>query len=365
MTIRPEYIGGPSIDDVKDRVKAARIHKLSSNENPLGPSPRVLELVREAGASMHLYPPRGDERLRAALTRHHARGLTPEHIVTANSGYEIIDLIGRAFLRPGDEAIISSPTYRAYGWTTERQEATTVDVRLRPEDFGLDLDAVLERLGERTRLVCLCNPNNPTGAIIAAQELDRLLDRLPDRAIVVADEVYSHYVDHPDYPDSIRHVLDGRAVIIVQSFSKAHGLAGLRVGYGIARPDLAERVATYRRPFHMSALALLASEAAIGDTAHLDRSVALAREGRTYLRAQLERLGVPSWPSEGNFVLFRPIAPADGVFEQLIARGIMVRPTGSNGLPGYLRVSTGLAEANEAFIEALTEVMQEDSSCRA
>lgn len=365
MTIKTDYTGGPSIEEVKDRVKAARIHKLSSNENPLGPSARVLELVRDAGASIHLYPPRGDDRLRTALARHHGRRLTPQHFLSANSGYEIIDLVGRAFLRPGDEAILNSPTYRAYGWTTERQEATTVDVRLRPETFALDLDGVLARVTDRTRLVCLCNPNNPTGAIVTAAEMRRLLDGLPERVVVIADEVYSHYVDHPDYPDTLQHVLDGRAVVIVQSFSKAYGLAGLRIGYAIARPDLVDRVAAYRRPFHMSELALRAGEAAIEDTAHLERSVNLAREGRTYLREQLDRLGVPNWPSEGNFVLFRPPGSARDVFERLIERGVMVRPTDSNGLPDHLRVSTGLPESNEAFCLALAEIVGEDASCRA
>jgi histidinol-phosphate aminotransferase len=361
---RVEYSGGPSIEEVRGRVKAARIHKLSSNENPLGPSPRVLEAMREAMASLQRYPPRGDEQLRQALAAHHGRTLTPEHFTTANSGYEVIDLIGRAFLRAGDAVVISSPTYRAYGWSAERQEAAVVDVRLMPDAFALDIDGMLTVIGERTRLVFLCNPSNPTGALVPAPIVGRLLDRLPDGAVLVADEVYSHYVDDPAFPDSLAHVLEGRPLIVVQSFSKAYGLAGLRLGYAIGRPDLIERIARLRRPFHLGELALRAGVAALADQAHLAASVALAREGRAFLAHELRRLGVPGWPSQANFVLFRPPLPARDVFERLIERGIMVRPTDSNGLPGHLRVSAGLRESNEAFVRALAEVLGEGSPCR-
>ena len=365
MTLRIDLSGGPSIDEIRNRVKATTIHKLSSTENPLGPSPRVIEILRDAAATLHEYPPRGDDHLREAIANHHARGLTPDHVASANGGYEVIDLIGRAFLRPGDEVIISSPTYRAYAWSAARQEATIVDVRLRPDDFSLDVDGILAALTERTRLVCLCNPGNPSGSIAPRADVERLLAHLPARTILVADEVYVHYVDDARYPDSIRHVLDNQPVVIVHSLSKAYGLAGLRVGYGIGRPDLIARVAAYRRPFHLSTLALRAAVAAIQDTEHLDRSVALARAGRRHLRQQLDRLGVTHWPSQGNFVLFRTETPARQAYEQLLERGIMVRPTDSNGLPDHLRVSAGRPDANEAFIEALAAIERDDRPGRA
>lgn len=335
------------------------IHKLSSNENPLGPSPQVMDVIREATSALHVYPPRGDDTFREVLASHHARGLTPDHFVSANSGYEVLDLVGRAFLRPGDEAIISSPTYRAYAWSAARQEATVVDVRLRPDDFSLDVDGILAAVTDRTRLVCVCNPGNPSGSIVSGVDVERLLAHLPPHAILVADEVYGHYVDDPAYPDSIQYIQHDRSVIIVHSLSKAYGLAGLRIGYGIGRPDLVERVAAYRRPFHLSTLAIRAGIAAIQDTAHLEQSVALARAGRRYLRRELNRLGVRTWPSQGNFVLFRTGTPAREVYERLLERGVMVRPTDSNGLPDHLRVSAGLPVANEAFIGALSAILGE------
>ena len=364
MSSHVEYNGGPSIEEVRDRVKASRIHKLSSNENPLGPSPRAIEAIRHTAESLQMYPPRGGQRLRDALASHHGHTLTPEHFLGANSGYELIDLVGRTFLDAGDEIIISSPTYRAYAWAAERQDARVVDVRLTPRDFALDLDDVLAAVSPRTRLVCLCNPNNPTGALVSGAVMRSLHDGLPDDVVVVADEMYSHYVDDPAYPDSIQDVLDGRPVIIVQSFSKAFGLAGLRLGYGIARPDLVERVARYRRPFQLSELALNAGVAALDDRAHLDSSVALAHAGRQFLRQELQRLSVECWESHANFVLFRPPLAASDVFERLIERGIMVRLTDSNGLPGHLRVSTGLQESNEAFVRALEDVLNEGAQCR-
>lgn len=359
-----EYSGGPQIEEVRARVKAARIHKLSANENPLGPSPDAIAAMREAMATIQRYPPRGDDLLRHALAAHYGRSLSPDHFTSANSGYDIIDLIGRTFLQAGDAVLISSPTYRAYGWAAERLGAGIIDVPSNTDDFTLDLDRLLNAIDTRTRLLFLCNPGNPTGAIVPAPVVERLLDTLPDGVMVVADEVYSHYVDDPAFPDSIAHVLNEQPLIVVQSFSKAYGLAGLRLGYAIARPDLIEQVARFRRPFHLGALALQGGIAALADRRHLAASVRLAREGRRYLVRELERLGVPCWPSQANFVLFRPPPPVEAVFEALIERGIMVRPTDSNGLPGHLRVSAGLPESNEAFVRALTEVLREGSRCR-
>jgi histidinol-phosphate aminotransferase len=193
--------------------------------------------------------------------------------------------------------------------------------------------------------------------MLSAPAMDRLLAALPAEVLVVADEAYSHYVARSDYPDSIRYVLKGCPLIVLHSFSKVYGLAGLRLGYGIARPDLIAQLWRYRRNFHLGRLELAAGIAALGDLEHVARSVKLAQEGRTYFYAALARLGVKFWPSEANFVLFQPARAAAEVCEELLERGIMVRPTEGNGLPGCLRVSTGLPEANAAFIQALSAVL--------
>ncbi|MEZ4869020.1 MAG: histidinol-phosphate transaminase [Caldilineaceae bacterium] len=351
------YQGGLSVDEVRSRVKAAKIYKLSSNENPRGPSPMVVQAIQAAAASLNLYPPRDDGMLRQVLAAHYQRGLTPDHFVCANGGSEILQMISRTFLQPEDEFIVASPTFGAYVRFASAQGAKAVDVPLRAGDFTYAVDALLAAITPRTRLLFICNPNNPTGSIMTSADLARLVGAAPDHVTLVADQVYEPYVSHPDYPDTLGHVLTNKPVVIVKTFSKSYGLAGLRLGYLIAPPELTTRLRRQVRGFHINSLALTAGVAALQDQAYVQESAQLSQRGKAYLYGELERLNVQCWPSEGNFVLIAPARPAQQVYEGLLERGVMVRPTDTFGYPPGLRVTVGLPEANEAFIAALTEIL--------
>ena len=332
-------------------------YRLHYNENPLGPSPMVMDRIRTHLAGLSLYPPRDDEALRERLAAFYGRGVTPARLFTTYSGSEALDLIARVFLAPGDEVIVCGPTFHVYERTAAWQGAKVVDVPLDPEDFSVRVGAVMEAVTARTRLVCLGNPNNPTGSIVTRDDMDRLYQGLPGNVIVVSDEVYHQFVTRPDYPDSPAHAVAGRNVIVLHSFSKVYGLAGLRVGVVISRPDIVKRLAGLRRTFHLGSLEMEAAAAAIGDQDHVAQSVALAEQGKKTLYAAFDRLGVDCWPSEGNFVLFRTPVPADEFTARMADRGILVGSGSRFGLTHSIRVSVGLPEANEAFISALESIL--------
>lgn len=352
-----EYKGGPSIDEVRDRVEADHIYKMSSNENALGPSPKVLEAIQKTAASLHLYPPREDSDLRAHIAANHGGGLTQEHIFTGNSGSEVVELLNRAFAEPGDEIIVSSPTFGLYKRLADKLNLKLVDVPLDNETFEYNVSKVLASVTDKTRFVYICNPNNPTGTLTLKPAMEALLDGLPERTIVVADEVYYQFVNHQDYPDSIQSVLDNRNIIIVHSFSKTYAMAGLRLGYGIARPGLVKAVRHFRCPFHLNALANAAGHAALDDKEHVDNTLNMVEEGKAYVTGAFDRMGIHYWPSHTNFIMFKPVMPADELIEALLKRGIMVRPTARNGYPGGVRVTVGLPEENRAFIAALEDII--------
>ena len=264
---------------------------LSTNENPLGPSPRVVEAIDREARRVHRYPAREDGTLREALAAHHGHGLTPDHFVTGASASEVLEFVARAALRPGDEGLICSPTFPVYASTAAHQDARVVDVPLDPATGGHHADRILAAVTPRTRLLYICNPGNPTGIRMPAAEFTALLERIPSGIIVVADEVYYQYVEG-DFPDTIEQIHAGRDVVIVHSFSKGYGMAGLRLGYGIARPELVRRFARFRLMYHLSGIALAAGIAALADQEHVTRTVALTREGRRYFAGELDRLGI-------------------------------------------------------------------------
>lgn len=352
------YKGGPSIEEVRGRVKGDTIHKLSSNENPRGPSPMVLAAIRKTAADLNLYAPRDDKSLRASLVDFHGRGLTDDHFTSAAGGVEMLELIARTFLTAGDEVIICPPAFGWYVRSASRQRVNIVSVPLEPEAFSHDIPAILAAVTEKTRLIYICNPHNPTGAMVSAAEMAHLLDYLPAHVLVIADDVYHHFVSRSDYPDSIQYILEERNIIRVESFSKAYGLAGLRLGYALGPPPLIAQIRRQRRPFHASSLTLAAGSAALADQAYVNETVALVQAGREYLYERLEALGVRYWPSQGNFVLIQPAMAEETLNDLLLERGIMIRPTKNNGLPGAFRVTIGLPAANEAFIQALTEILE-------
>ena len=336
------------------------VYQLANNENPLGPSPKVIEALRSAAPTLGMYPRFTDIALRRAIVAALGRDLGVDQIFTGCSGFETLELIARAFISPGDEVILSTPTFRgAYAKVTLPLGARIVDVPRAPGSFALRVEAVLEAITARTRLIMLCNPNNPTGTITSAGQLERLMRGLPERALLVADEVYHHFVDDPDYPDSLGYVHEGANIVIVHSFSKAYGMAGLRLGYGIARPEIANYIAGLHRGFHQNSLAMAAGIAACADQEHVQRSIDFVRGELHWLGGQFDRLDIKYWKPAGNFILFETPMLADGLRESLLDRGIALRAQTGNQLPYALRVSVGTRAANRAFIATLESILAE------
>lgn len=348
-----KYEGGKGAPEVKGRT----IVKLSSNENPLGPSPRAMEAISAAISGLNRYPDQTDARLREALSRFYDSRLDPPRFIGAPSGSELIDLILRAFIRPGDEVILSNPSFLPYTVFAGWYEARVVDVPLDPVNYSLDLEGLLAAVNENTRIVFLTSPNNPTGTYIPRATLQELLDRLPPEVLVVFDEVYAAFAQAPDYTIALPFVERGYPVIGLQSFSKLYGLAGIRLGYGYTTSEIADYLRLICKPFLLPQLSIVAGVAALEDKEFIERSVGVVRSERKRMSALFQSLGIRQWPSEGNFILVDPPMPSRKFVEELMKRGIMVRPMDAFGAPGKVRISVGLPEETDRLSQALSSLM--------
>ncbi|MGB7338422.1 MAG: histidinol-phosphate transaminase [Phototrophicaceae bacterium] len=345
--------------DVMRRYGVTTVHRLSQNENPLGPSPKVLDAIQEAALTLASYPNYSDIELREAIAEVTGRGITPHHIYTGMSGYEALEILMRGFVKAGDEVIVSTPTFiSAYQKTTILQGAHIVDVPLQADTFDYDVDGVIAAITPRTRLILLCNPNNPTGTIVTASQFDDLMQRVPAHVLVVSDEVYHHYVHRDDYPDALQYVLDGKNLVLTYSFSKAYGLAGLRLGYGVARPEIADYLASFHRGFHHSAFTLAAGIAAVKDQAYVQHVIDYTEREMQWMLSELDRLDVYYWQPAANFVLFKSPYETRQMTEKFMEVGILVRPQHKSGLHDCVRVSIGTHEANQLFIQRLEAILE-------
>ncbi len=326
--------------------------KLASNENPLGPSPRALAAMEVAIQATRLYPDLPSTELTEALAAHW--GLQPENVVVGAGSDEVIYLLAMAYVNPGDEIIISTPPFATYCLIAPVMDAKLVMVPAK--DFRHDLEAMAAAVTDRTKLIFISNPYNPTGTIVTRDEVDRLLDAVAGRAIVVLDEAYCEYVGSPDYPDSLRYIREGRNVVSMHTFSKIHALAGLRIGYGVAPSALAAWLIRVREPFNVSNVAQAAALAALADTEQVERSVALNEQGKAYLYAQFGDMGLSYVPTEANFIFVDLGMDSRRAFDLLRERDIAVRTGDIFGLPTYARVTIGTPPQNEQFIRALREI---------
>jgi histidinol-phosphate aminotransferase len=324
------------------------IIKLASNENPLGVSPLAMQAMREALADIARYPDGNGFELKHALAQRY--GVDMAQIVLGNGSNDVLELAARAFLTPGLEAIYSQHAFAVYPLATQAVGATGVEVPAR--DFAHDLDAMLKTVSPRTRLVFLANPNNPTGTLIRSAALLAFLRTLPSTVIVVLDEAYNEYLPDDLKADSIGWLGQFPNLIITRTFSKAYGLAGLRVGYAFAHAGIADLMNRVRQPFNVNSISLAAATAGLGDREFVRRSYELNQSGMQRITQGLTRLGLTYIPSFGNFVSFR-VKDAAGVFQRLLQRGVIVRPIASYGMPDHLRVTIGLESENERFLEAL------------
>ncbi len=352
------YVPGKPIEEVERELGISGSVKLASNENPLGPSPRALEAVRGALAELHRYPDGSGYRLRHALAAHWA--VSPEMILLGNGSNELLELAGRCFLTPGDEALYAAQAFVVYEMVAQVTGATKVAVPLK--DFAHDLAAMRRAVTPRTKLVFLANPNNPTGTAVPARELEGFLGALPSDVLVVLDQAYYEFLPPDDRPDALRFVREGRLVLVVHTFSKVYGLAGLRIGYGIGPEPLIGLLNRAREPFNTNMLAQVAATAALEDRAHVERTLAVTVAGRAHLAEQCRALGCAVAPSAANFLLVDVGRPGGAVADALLRHGVIVRPMASQGFPTHLRITVGTAEENARCLEALRAVLEREGA---
>jgi len=326
------------------------IIKLASNENPLGVSPLAMKAMQAALADVARYPDGHGFELKQALAQRY--GVEMPQIVLGNGSNDVLELAARAFLTPVLEAIYSQHAFAVYPLAVQAVGAAGVEVPAR--DFAHDLDAMLEAVTPRTRLVFLANPNNPTGTLIRGPELLAFLRALPPNVMVVLDEAYNEYLPEDLKADSIAWLAQFPNLIITRTFSKAYGLAGLRVGYAFAHAGVADLMNRVRQPFNVNSIALAAAAAGLADREFVRRGFELNQSGMGRITHGLAQLGIGYIPSFGNFVSFR-VGNAGEVFHRLLKRGVIVRPIASYGMPDYLRVSIGLESENQRFLEALAQ----------
>jgi len=347
------YIPGKSIEEVQKEFGAKKWVKLASNENLLGPSPKALAAIRKELPNIHMYPEGPCTILRQALAQ---RFSMPEaRIVISNGADNLLLMIACAFVDEGDEVVMADPTFPVYTNVTQIMGGEPVKVRVK--DFTHDLDGMLKKVNRRTKVVFICNPNNPTGTIITHDSLDDFLAKLPGHVIVILDEAYADFVEHPHYPNGLEYV-DDHPVIVLRTFSKVYGLAGLRIGYAVGREELIHCLYQVRDPFPVHRLAQVAAVAALKDIDHAVKSIQLVYEGRRYLYKELDRMGLTYVPSEANFVLIDFGKDIRQVFEALLREGIIIRPGQMWGFPTMGRVTLGRMEDNRRFIKALKKVLK-------
>ncbi len=333
-------------------LQPGEIIKLASNENPLGPSPKALAAMREALDRAHFYPDGGGWALRNAIAE--KLGLERENVVLGNGSNEIIEFIGHAFLRPGDEVITARHAFAVYTLMAQLFGAKTIEV---PDPgFTHDLNAMLAAVSLRTRQIFIANPNNPTGTMVGQQEIDKFMDRVPEDVLVVFDEAYYEFLDNP--PDVLKFVRDGRNVVVMRTFSKIQGLAGLRIGYGLASKEIANVLQKTRQPFNANSIAQAGAVAGIHDEEYMQKTRELTHEGREFLQSEFSAIGLDYVPSAANFVLVR-VGDGDQIFQALLRRGLIIRAMRSYKLPEWIRVSVGTMDQNRRFIAELRHLDSE------
>ncbi len=351
--IRP-YVPGKPIEEVERELGLKNSIKLASNENPLGSSPLAMKAVVAALRSAHLYPDGSAFYLKQRLSRIHS--LPAEQIIIGNGSTEIVEILARTFLGRDGEGLMADATFIMYYIAVTGLNGRARQVPL-TADLRHDLDAMADAVGESTRIIFLANPNNPTGTYVTRGELDAFMDRVPGDVLVVIDEAYKEYVTAPDYPDGLELLRRGRQVAVLRTFSKIYGLAGLRLGYALTTPEVHDAAERIRSPFNTNSVAQAAALAALDDEAHVTRSREHNSRELTFLAEGLAGLGIAFTPSVANFILVDTGMDAAEVYQELLRRGIIVRPMGACNLPASIRVTVGTRRENEDFLAAIRQVL--------
>ncbi len=352
------YLPGKPIEELERELGVSNIIKLASNENPLGPSPRVLAAIQAVLPELWLYPDGNGFILKAKLSE--LLGVRPEQITLGSGSSDLLDFAVRAFVTPADEVMFSEHAFAIYSIVTRTAGATARIVPAR--HWGNDLTAMAQAISERTKLIFIANPNNPTGTWLPGVELEAFLRDLPDHVMVLLDEAYFDYAAHPamgavGYPNGIEWVERFPQLIVARTFSKSYGIAGLRVGYGVSHPEVADLLNRVRPPFNVNTLGLVAAASALEDSDHLARTLELNSTGMAQLTKGFGEMGLEFIPSVGNFVSVDVGRPAAPVYDALLREGVIVRPVANYGMPNHLRITVGLPEENQRCLEAMARVL--------
>ena len=347
------YIPGKPINEVKRELGLKSVIKLASNENPLGPSPKAIQALKKGIKDIFLYPEGSGILLKQKIAK--KADLEPFNVILGDGSDELIEIIGKTFLSPGDEIIVSEGAFIRYKMAGELMEARIITVPM--NNYTHDLAAMKKAVTARTKIVFIANPNNPTGTYVTKKEVAEFYEGLRDDLIVVFDEAYYEYVTAEDYPQTLPYMKQGRNIIILRTFSKIYGLAGLRVGYGLSTAEIISYMERVRPPFNVNSLAQAAAEASLDDTRQVSRSRKLVREQKKYLYRELSRRHIAYIPSATNFVLIDLKKNAADTGRKLLEAGVIVRPMGEYKLDNCLRVTIGLPAENKRFIATLQKLI--------
>lgn len=348
----------PSLEKIKPYVpgknpEQPNVIKLASNENPFGPSPKALEAIKNVAKDLSVYPDQHCIALREAIAK--KISIPSNNIIIGNGSDEVMQFVCAAFLNAKEEAIIANNAFSTYEFVARIFDGNPVFVDLK--DYGYDLNAMARAISLNTKIIFICNPNNPTGTFIGKKELDTFIKAVPKGIITVIDEAYADYAEDKDFPDSLKYVKDGKDVVVLRTFSKIYGLAGIRVGYGVAKPELIKYLYLTKLPFNVNRAAQAAAAAALDDDKFVEKSRANNHIGKKYLYSELTKMKVEFIKTEANFIFITLNMPSDETFIELMRNGIIVRPLTSFGFPQSIRVTVGTPEQNQKFIEALKQVI--------
>lgn len=347
------YSPGKPIEEVEREYGITDIIKMASNENPLGPSPKAVEAMESTLDGVALYPDGSSYDLIKSLAVHW--GVNEDQLIVGNGSDELIHYIGLAFLSPGDEVIQADTTFVRYKSAAVLGGCKLISVPLK--DFTYDLEAIAAQITGKTKMIFIANPNNPTGTAVTQKDVDKLMSVAPDHVIVVFDEAYNEYVESDDFPDTLQYVRSGANVIILHTFSKIYALAGLRVGYGIAKPEIIKYIHQVREPFNVNSIGQIGAIASLADPEQVTRSAKANSDGKRFLYKEFDAIGLPYAPTEANFIWVDIKTDCRPVFIELMKRGVIVRSGDIFDCPTFIRVTIGTAEQNRRFIETLREAL--------
>lgn len=354
--IKP-YVPGKPVEEVERELGLKNVIKMASNENPLGPSLPAVKAMRDKVEMMHYYPDGNCFYLKEAVAER--LGVSSDQLIFGNGSDEILSFLTMTYIHEGDEAVMVAPSFSEYDFAMRLMGGVPRQVPLSGENFSYNFETILEAINERTRLVFICSPNNPTGSIVNKEDLDHFVEKLPDGVLLVLDQAYIEYVADPAHPTGLDYIEKGYPVICLRTFSKIYGLSGLRIGYGVTTREIAAELNRVREPFNVNAMAQHAALAALEDHEHVQRSRAMVFAGRKQLKEGFSALGLKPVPDEANFCFVDTGKDSKAVFQGLLKRGVIVRTGDIFGFPTYIRVTYGTEEQNSRFLRALQEVLVE------